>query len=148
MLPSEPPVCYHPSRKGILGSDLAKKGAMRHLLTFIFLALSAAVTAAEGSRVARRKPLTANVGVVSVGLDTYWKQCPGLYEDMVKKEDAFVRILEGLQNPAAASAPGGSQCPATADARQRVLFQAKILPSWGTARFQKNNPPSCKIYLI
>ncbi len=29
-------------------------------------------------RVERRKPLTANVGVVSVGLDTYWKQCPGL----------------------------------------------------------------------
>ena len=46
-------------------------------------------------RVERRKPLTANIGVVSVGLDTYWKQCPGLYDDMVKKEDAFVRMLEG-----------------------------------------------------
>ena len=36
-------------------------------------------------RVARRKPLDANIGVVSVGLDTYWKQCPGLYEDMLRK---------------------------------------------------------------
>jgi len=48
-------------------------------------------------KVPRRKPLTANVGVVSVGLDTYWKQCPGLLEDMVKKEDVFVRKLEGHQ---------------------------------------------------
>ena len=40
-------------------------------------------------RVERRKPLTANVGVVSVGLDTYWKQCPGLYEDMLKKAAVF-----------------------------------------------------------
>ncbi|MBR2838731.1 MAG: hypothetical protein IKE55_08110, partial [Kiritimatiellae bacterium] len=54
-------------------------------------------------RVERRKPLTANVGVVSVGLDTYWKQCPGLYDDMVKKEDAFVRILEGRTSSSAAA---------------------------------------------
>ncbi len=47
-----------------------------------------------GPRVERRKPLTANVGVVSVGLDTYWKQCPGLLDDMVKKEDVFVRKLD------------------------------------------------------
>ena len=44
-------------------------------------------------RIPRRKPLTANVGVVSVGLDTYWKQCPGLLDDMVKKEDVFVGKL-------------------------------------------------------
>ena len=44
----------------------------------------------------RRKPLDANIGVVSVGLDTYWKQCPGLLEDMQRKEDAFVRKLDGL----------------------------------------------------
>ena len=71
-------------------------------------------------RVERRKPLTANIGVVSVGLDTYWKQCPGLYDDMVKKEDAFVRMLEGRLSPAeaarSASAPyhvdgGRAGCP-------------------------------------
>ena len=45
-------------------------------------------------RIPRRKPLTANVGVVSVGLDTYWKQCPGLLDDMVKKEDVFVGKLK------------------------------------------------------
>ncbi len=51
---------------------------------------------ADIPRIERRKPLTANVGVVSVGLDTYWKQCPGLYGDMVKKEDAFVRMLNSF----------------------------------------------------
>jgi L-arabinose isomerase len=45
--------------------------------------------------VPRRKPLTANVGVVSVGLDTYWAQCPGLLDDMRRKEDVFVAKLEG-----------------------------------------------------
>ena len=43
----------------------------------------AAASVSDSPRVERRKPLTANVGVVSVGLDTYWKQCPGLYDDMV-----------------------------------------------------------------
>jgi hypothetical protein len=35
--------------------------------------------------------------VVSVGLDTYWKQCPGLLEDMAKKEAVFVRRVESHQ---------------------------------------------------
>ncbi len=66
---------------------------MRNIVTFILAACVAVVTVADGPRVERLKPLTANVGVASVGLDTYWKQCPGLYDDMVKKEDAFVRML-------------------------------------------------------
>ena len=41
-------------------------------------------------RIDRRRPLAANIGVVSVGLDTYWAQCPGLLDDMRRKEDAFV----------------------------------------------------------
>ena len=45
--------------------------------------------------ITRRKPLTANVGVVSVGLDTYWTQCPGLLDDMRRKEDVFVAKLAG-----------------------------------------------------
>ncbi len=54
--------------------------------------------AAEGDlRIPRRKPLAANVGVVSVGLDTYWKQCPGLLEDMQKKTGVFVKQLERHQ---------------------------------------------------
>ena len=52
---------------------------------------------ANGPRVERLKPLTANVGVVSVGLDTYWDQCPGLLEDMRKKEQVFVRQLKAHQ---------------------------------------------------
>ena len=55
----------------------------------VFAAFAACAIASEGPRVERRKPLTANVGVVSVGLDTYWKQCPGLYEDMLKKAGVF-----------------------------------------------------------
>ena len=47
------------------------------------------------STIARRKPLAANVGVVSVGLDTYWAQCPGLLDDMRRKEDVFVAKLAG-----------------------------------------------------
>ena len=44
--------------------------------------------------VKRRKPLAASIGVVSVGLDTYWTQCPGLLDDMRRKEDAFVAMLD------------------------------------------------------
>ena len=91
---------------------------MRHVLTFLVTICSAAVMGsatvamncvppdgracrpatadAHTLKVARRKPLTANIGVVSVGLDTYWKQCPGLYEDMVKKEDVFIGMLNAF----------------------------------------------------
>ena len=66
---------------------------MHKILTLVLIACSAVLLAAENLKVERRKPLTANVGVVSVGLDTYWKQCPGLLEDMMKKEDVFVDKL-------------------------------------------------------
>ena len=70
---------------------------VRTSLTFVFIACSAVLLAADGPKVERRKPLTANVGVVSVGLDTYWKQCPGLYEDMQRKAALFVRRAESHQ---------------------------------------------------
>ena len=66
---------------------------MRNVVAFICLACALALSAADVMRVERRKPLTANVGVVSVGLDTYWKQCSGLLEDMMKKEDVFIGKL-------------------------------------------------------
>ncbi len=48
---------------------------MKKLIAIILLFASVAATAAETNKtVPRRKPLTANVGVVGVGLDTYWKQ--------------------------------------------------------------------------
>ena len=40
----------------------------------VALAVCCVVAMADQTRIERRKPLTANVGVVSVGLDTYWKQ--------------------------------------------------------------------------
>ena len=60
----------------------------------LVLAVCCAVALADPARVKRRKPLTANVGVVSVGLDTYWRQCPGLYDDMLKKADVFEKRVE------------------------------------------------------
>lgn len=48
-------------------------------------------------RIARRKPLDANVAVISVGLDTYWGQFPGLLEQMEKKTAAFVEKLNRFQ---------------------------------------------------
>lgn len=62
---------------------------MKRRFCFAVLPFCCAVAFAEVPRVERRKPLTANVGVVSVGLDTYWKQCPGLYDDMLKKAAVF-----------------------------------------------------------
>src|SRR5574344_2331322 len=61
----------------------------------LFAALFAAVESSfgDGLRIDRRKPLTANVGVVSVGLDTYWRQCPGLDAEMNAKTVKFVKKL-------------------------------------------------------
>ena len=45
----------------------------------------------------RRKPLTANVGVVSVGLNTYWEQFPGLLDEMTRKCEVFKNKLAASQ---------------------------------------------------
>ena len=70
---------------------------MHRIVLSVILSLSVAAALADSPRVARRKPLTANVGVVSVGLDTYWKQCPGLLEDMLKKEGRFADRIAAHQ---------------------------------------------------
>ena len=70
---------------------------MNKIVLTLVLSLSVAAALADSPRVARRKPLTANVGVVSVGLDTYWKQCPGLLEDMMKKEGRFADRIAAHQ---------------------------------------------------
>ncbi len=72
-------------------------GGMKTSILALVASASVMACIADGPRIERRKPLAANVGVVSVGLDTYWKQCPGLLEDMMKKEGVFVRKLEGHQ---------------------------------------------------
>lgn len=41
-------------------------------------------------KIERRKPLAANVGILSVGLDTYWGQFPGLLDEMNKKTAVLV----------------------------------------------------------
>ncbi|MDD3885681.1 MAG: L-fucose/L-arabinose isomerase family protein [Victivallaceae bacterium] len=48
-------------------------------------------------KIARRKPLTANVAVISVGLDTYWKQFPGLLTEMEHKTAVFCGKLKNNQ---------------------------------------------------
>ena len=94
--------CVPESTYGIFCAEreirqVKRRGIMRSLAIFLSLAVYAISFASEQPRVARRKPLAANVGVVSVGLDTYWKQCPGLYEDMLKKEAVFAGRLEAHQ---------------------------------------------------
>ena len=47
-------------------------------------------------KVPRRKPLNAKIGVMSIGLDTYWKQFDGLLDDLMKKTDIFKRKVTAL----------------------------------------------------
>ena len=68
---------------------------MKKVAVGVMVALCMIGATADELRIPRRKPLTANVGVVSVGLDTYWDQCPGLLDDMKRKEDVFVGKLLG-----------------------------------------------------
>jgi len=88
--------------------NFKRKYDMRVFVSFVMAALFIAPLLADEStvgrddpiaplKVTRRKPLTANVGVVSVGLDTYWKQCPGLYDDMLKKAAAFEKHITAHQ---------------------------------------------------
>jgi len=70
-----------------------RRGLIAAIVTFC----CAVVFADAPLKVERRKPLTANVGVVSVGLDTYWKQCPGLYDDMLKKVAVFEKAVAAHQ---------------------------------------------------
>ena len=46
-------------------------------------------------RIARRKPLTGRTAVISVGLDTYWKQFPGLRDELNQKT---IRLLQKLRS--------------------------------------------------
>ena len=48
-------------------------------------------------QVERRKPLTAEVAVLSVGLDTYWKQFSGLLDELGRKTKVFLKKLEAHQ---------------------------------------------------
>ncbi len=45
-------------------------------------------------KIPRRNPLTATVGMFSVGLDTYWGQFPGLRDEMQRKSAVFRAKLE------------------------------------------------------
>ena len=45
-------------------------------------------------KIERRKPLTANVGILSVGLDTYWEQFPGLLDEMTRKTAVLIGKVE------------------------------------------------------
>lgn len=49
----------------------------------------------ENLKIERRKPLTARVGVISMGHYVYWPQFDGLLDEMNKKTAVFVKKLEG-----------------------------------------------------
>lgn len=44
-------------------------------------------------QISRRKPLTGKVAVLSVGLDTYWKQFPGLLDELKEKTASLISKL-------------------------------------------------------
>ncbi len=44
-------------------------------------------------QVKRRKLLTARIGVVGVGHETYWKQFPGLREELLSKQERFCQTV-------------------------------------------------------
>ena len=44
-------------------------------------------------QIPRRKPLAANVALISVGLDTYWKQFPGLLDELMGKSAKLAEKL-------------------------------------------------------
>ncbi len=48
-------------------------------------------------QIERRKPLTANAGILSIGLDTYWGQFPGLLDELNKKSARLAEKLTGHQ---------------------------------------------------
>ena len=64
------------------------------IITFAIAGFSVFGAGEEVLRIERRKPLTANVGIVSVGLDTYWTQCPGIKDEMIAKTDKLVGKLK------------------------------------------------------
>ncbi len=47
-------------------------------------------------QVERRKALTGKVGLMSIGLDTYWQQFDGLLPELMKKAEVLRRKLEGF----------------------------------------------------
>ena len=77
-----------------------------------------------GLTVPRRKPLTARVGVLSVGLDTYWKQFPGVREELVAKCDDFESKLRsnGVETVRFALV----DCPQTARAELPKVMAADL----------------------
>ncbi len=62
---------------------------MKKILIGILIATMALPTFAADRKFERRKPLTAKVGIVGVGLDTYWKQFDGLLDVMHQKLSEF-----------------------------------------------------------
>ena len=47
--------------------------------------------------IARRKPLTARIGVFGVGFHAYWPQFEGLLEELLAKQAIFVEKLKGFE---------------------------------------------------
>lgn len=49
-------------------------------------------------KIKRRKPLTANVGILGVGHKTYWSQFDGLYNELISKLNTFEKKVISLSN--------------------------------------------------
>ncbi len=49
---------------------------------------------ATSDLIARRKPLTANIGLFGVGLDIYWQQFPDLLDALIGYMDVFEKMVQ------------------------------------------------------
>ncbi len=50
--------------------------------------------ATEQNKVERIKPLTANIGIVGVGHKPYWSQFEGLLDELKKKQQVFIKLVQ------------------------------------------------------
>ena len=64
-----------------------------HLFKSVNQTIKKVMERSAGSSIPRRKPLTANVGIYSVGHHTYWSQFEGLLDEIKNKITALEAIL-------------------------------------------------------
>ena len=82
-------------------------------------------------QIPRRKPLAGNVAIISVGLNTYWKQFPGLLEVMEQKSAVLEEKLKAQGQTAESSSDNQTEAPEKEDVvpQENVPEKPKIIKS-------------------
>jgi len=63
-------------------------------IPYIVFTFKEEIPMSENTRIPRRRPLAARVGVFGVGHRTYWDQFEGLLDEMHRKLDVFVAKVQ------------------------------------------------------